>query len=221
MSRYSGDQQNMQMMDHEEDKFEVNRGGGDPSEKKKIIMLVALMVMASVVVGWRFLKGKGTQTADATPMVSQADRDVEQLLGNLKNHSRGVSQIGDLTAESVGEVVQRLYRYSEKHQVPLNKLQTDPFKAVFHEPSALADENVETEEKIFEQEPEQIVLGGILVDETSRLAVLDGQICREGDVIKGHTVTKILTERVELTYGGQAIMLSITESIAENRMESP
>lgn len=179
------------------------------SEKKKVMILVVLAVLACAVFGWRFLQGKGPEAASGalsnSPFVDEAASLLAEL--DVPASEVGVDAPGSL---NVDEIVRRFYEYSEKRQVPLADLPVDPFAdfvAQLSPPKPVEEETAE----VFEEPPPEIVLGGILVGPNGRTAILDGQLYHEGEMIKEYLVQRIDLETVLLVRGKDTMTLTTKE----------
>lgn len=197
-------------------------GGAGFGDKKKTIVLVALAVVGAGVVGYQFLGGGPKEAAAVTPAGGAAPiaspQDVEAILKGFDGADNQGAK--DLTVARVEELVKKFDGYVAERQVPLKDLRANPF-SVELDPKAPAEAGQpRTQAEAQARDPaaearakaqrireaaSRLVLGSILVAGRSRLAMINGNPYRVGDVVEGFQVGAIEPDRVCLSCEGETV----------------
>lgn len=197
--------------------------GAGLGDKKKVVVLVALAVVGASVVGYQFLGGGGPKEAAAVTTVGGAapvanPQDVEAILKGFDGADNQGAK--DLTVARVEELVRKFDGYVAERQVPLKDLRANPFSVELEsktpaeavQPKAQAeaqapDPAAEARAKAqrIREAASRLVLGSILVAGSSRLAMINGNLCRVGDAVEGFQVEAVEPDRVRLSSEGETV----------------
>jgi len=214
-------------------------GGSGLGDKKKLVVLLALAVVGAGVVGYQFLGGGSVKQAAAVTAVGAAapianPQDIEAILKGFDGaEARGAK---DLTVDRVEELVKKFDGYVAERQVPLKDLRAGPF-SVEIAPKAQAAETVESKPRAIQaSDPvaearakaqrirdaaSRLVLGSILVAGSSRLAIINGNLCRVGDVVEEFQVGAIEPDQVRLSSEGETVDLRLPIGVRGSIKGSP
>jgi len=197
----------------------AHNGGSGLKDKKKVVILVALAVAGAGIAGYQFLGGGTPREAAAVTTLSGAApvADLQDIDAALKGFdSVDADGAKDFTVAQVEELVKKFDGYVAERQVPLKDLRPNPF-AVADEPKAEAeaaatqsqsqtqaaapDAAAEARAKAqrISEAASRLVLGSVLVAGNSRLAMINGNFCRVGDVVEGFAVAAIESDKVRVT----------------------
>jgi len=197
----------------------ARNGGSGLKDKKKAIILVVLAVAGAGIAGYQFLGGGTPKEAAAVTTLSGAApvADLQDIETALKGFdSVDASGAKDFTVTQVEELVKKFDGYVAERQVPLKDLRPNPF-AVAVEPktegeaaatqgqaptqTAASDPAAEARAKAqrISEAASRLVLGSVLVAGNSRLAMINGNFCRVGDMVEGFAIAAIESDKVRVT----------------------
>jgi hypothetical protein len=199
-------------------------GFGDP---KKVVILAVLGLAAAGVVGYQFL-GKGPSEAAAVTISAggaagaAAATDVESVLKRLDSGAPNATPGGEgLTVDRVEQLVKRFDTYVQERQLPLDRLNVNPFEVVrtaevVVEDTAKAkakevrDEAAERKKRV-QEAASRLKLGSVMIVGPKRLAIVSGKLCRPGDAVEGFQVEAIDADSVTLSMEGEQITLALRQ----------
>lgn len=174
--------------------------------------------------------------AAVSPAGGVTNTEIESILKRLE--ASPAPEADALTVAEVERIVSEFDNYIRDRQTPLDALAANPFVVKLSaaakppmqalkasaepEPSpeelkaqreaqARAAEEAARRQRIERvmAEAKQLALGSILVGNAKRLAVINGRVCSEGDVVDGFTVDAISPDDVLLTQAGTTVKLSL------------
>jgi len=186
-------------------------------EKKKVFILVALFLVGIGVVAYQFLRAGGPQMASAQPLSASGDvsggTDIEAVLGITDAAAKKEA----FTVGRVEQLVKEFDTYAQSRQVPLKGLRTNPFRVAADSAKAaakVAEQQSEVDAEAARQKQLQAVadnlkVSSVLVAGTRSLAVVNGQVCRVGDVVEGFRIDAIEADRVKLSADGFSLELKL------------
>ncbi len=176
-----------------------------------------------------------TPTAPAATMPSSVNNtEIQTVLRRLERPNAGE----EFSVARVEQLVNEFDSYVRDRQVPLAHLKGDPFQVTLREkgPSpeeiaraeaeaaaaaAAAAAEMEAQEAREAAEREaarlrqiretagRLSLGSILIGGGRRMAVINGRVCLEGDVVAGFTIEEIANSRVTLTFDDTTVNLDL------------
>ena len=220
-------------------------GGTGLRDTKKVAVLIALVVIGLGVAAFQFLRGNNPQPATAAPAASAASagvvpapgpsgeasasaeagsmpgaatgpKDVESVLSQLDS---GAESSDDLSVARVERLVQEFDGYVRNRQVPLDRLQVNPFALppAPEEKPRIQEGNEASKSDAAETARRQrirdaaarLVLGSVMMAGQRGLAIINGKLCGVGDVVAGFRVDAIQTDHVRVSADGEKVDLSL------------
>jgi hypothetical protein len=202
------------------------RGAGSGlKDKKKVTILVVLAVVGAGIAAYQFLGGSNVKEAGAVTTMSGAaplaeSADVEAVLKGFDGTD--TAGANDLTVARVEELVKKFDGYVAERQVPLKDLRANPFAVAAAEKAqpqtaeglAMAQQQASASDPAAEaraktqrvrEAASRLVLGSVLVAGNSRLAMINGNLCRVGDTVEGFQVGAIEPDRVRVSAEGETV----------------
>jgi len=211
---------------------ETSKGGfGD---KKKVLILGALLVAGAGVAAYQFLGGGGPKMAEAVSMEAadpNSDPDtggvavdataVQSVLERLEAGSETGTQDG-LSVDRVEQIVRTFDTYVQARQVPLGDLRVNPFAVAqtTHEEKEQAkaqrDEQAEVEVRQRERREAagRLKVGSVMIVGNQPMAIVSGKLCRVGDTIQGFRVEAIQADRVTVSFDDETVDLRLKHHAA-------
>jgi len=204
----------------------VPRGGngkvsGGFGDKKKVILLGALALVAVGVVGYQFLGKSGPTPAAAkaadtpkAPAPAGADAGaVQKALKQLETPEAETRNGDALSVDRVESLVSKFDTYVQERQVPLASLRVNPFRVEPKEQEAVvvieAQPDPEAEARARRQQILQaarnLKLGAVLIAGTERTAVIGGRLYQVGDIVEGLRIAAIQSDAVTLAYESETV----------------
>ena len=205
-------------------------------DKKKVVFLVALLVVGGGVAAYQFLKGGSPQVVVATPveppgagaMDPMAGVGTEAAAATLALATSADSDDG-LSVARVEQLVKEFEGYVTARQTPVKNLQANPFtvcpvkvKKVEGRPQAqsltqpdAAHEEVSARRQKIREAAGGLVLGSVMVAADRRMAVINGKVCIVGSRVKGFVVEAIEPDLVLISADGETVDLRLVRKQAQ------
>lgn len=213
------------------------RGNSGFGDTKKVIILLGLAAVGLGVVAWQFLQGRSPKPAKAvstSPSAAvPATASTNKIESVLRRLERPDSPEGFSVAR-VEQLVSEFDSYVRDRQIPLARVKGRPFTVTLREDEPSVDELARAEaeaaaaaaaeaarkaEEAAEREAARLRqiretagrldLGSTLLGGGRRMAVINGRVCSEGDVVSGFRIEEIGNSRVRLTYGDTTVNLDL------------
>jgi len=163
-------------------------------ERKKLVVLALALVV--IVVAVVVMLGRGGGGGGKTQTVASAG-------GQDQSHDWSVLDSDPEYLETVAEIA----KTRAEHTYTADP-ERDPMAALVLESDARAS-RPEREEAPAPVVLPPMTLGGIIWDDETPIAMIDGQDVRPGDTVKGARVKSIGHESVELVYKGERFVLRL------------
>jgi len=215
--------------------------GSGFQDKKKVVIVTVLAVVGLGVVAYQFLGGGSPKEAAAITTLGGAVpvaglQDIEATLKGFDGADTNGTR--DFTVAQVEDLVKKFDGYVAERQVPLKDLRANPFAvaadakaqaeaaAAHAQPetaAAAADPAAEVRAKAqrVSDAASRLILGSVLVAGSNRLAMINGNFCRVGDVVEGFQVTAIESDKVRVTSEDVAVDVRLPMSTKSGIKGSP
>lgn len=159
---------------------------------------------------------KGPDTASAS------DTTVEQQVEDFISGNGAAGATAKKGEDETQKVVDSLYHYAARHQVPLKDLKANPFTFTSAEKPKAAPvktstgptpEQLAAGKKKAEVDAEyaQLQLQSIMMGQRGGTAIINGNFLTEGQYVGSLKVSKIMPRSVELTWNSEVFTLRIAE----------
>lgn len=206
-------------------------GGGDnefiiPTQKKSVstgtIAFIAIAAVAGGGLWWMKQRTGGPAPAEAAGAeVVAARQSIQQFLAG---GTGSVTEMKTLLADS-SQITEKFEAFNDNHQIPLDALKTNPFYLETTEKKPVVpvvDLTRQQQEELARREAERLRLEQErLAKAASKLdvqtifygktptALIDGKICRVGQMLGEFTIIAIHPDRVEVEASGQKFDLKL------------
>lgn len=205
---------------------ETSKGGF--ADKKKVLILGALLVAGAGVAAYQFLGGGGPKMAAAVSIEAAGPNGaavdpaaVESVLERLDAGSQVGTEDG-LSVDRVEHIVRTFDTYVQARQVPLGNLRVNPFavaqtnRVEKEQAKAQRDEQAEVEVRRRERREAagRLKVGSVMIVGDRPAAIVSGKLCRVGDTIQGFRVEAIQADRVTVSYDDETVDLRLRPQAA-------
>jgi len=178
---------------------ETLSSGGDENfvvtEEKKPVNRTTLVLFLVVALGGGALYlmhlRTGPKTADAAPQAAQANQTITQFLSGGGSNLKNMEQM----LQNTQKIVQQFLAYPSVNQIPLNQLQTNPFRLTASKDGESSSEaearKKQDEEKVsIRRAAEALQIQSIMFG-ARKACMINNTMYTEGQQVEGFTVEKI------------------------------
>jgi len=205
-------------------------------DTKKVVILLGLVAAGGLIVAYQFLWARAPKEAAAVVSATSAEavpspaelpdnggaarsRAAEGGTGSEPGSQESdLSGSATLSVDRVEDLARRLGVYVQERQLPLKDLRLNPFEVLATKDTGVVGEKTEpgakAEERPVVAPPRaslagRFTLGSVMVAGEKRMAIINGRLCRVGDVVEGCAVDVIKPGEVRLSRDGDILDLSI------------